>query len=115
MPDSLEKIGKYAFSGCKSLKNVSTGSGLTSIEERAFNDCSSLEKFVVPASAYSIGAFAFSDCSSLAEVVFENDQGWFIVGKDGNVAIPSEDLADPVKAGEYLTETALNENIFRDR
>ena len=115
MPDSLEKIGKYAFSGCKSLENVSTGSGLTSIEERAFNDCSSLEKFVVPASAYSIGAFAFSDCSSLTEVVFENDQGWFIVGKDGNVAIPSEDLADPVKAAEYLTETALNENIFRDR
>ena len=114
MPDSLEKIGKYAFSGCKSLKNVSTGSGLTSIEERAFNGCSALEKFVVPASAYSIGAFAFFDCSSLAKVIFENAQGWFFVGEEGNIDIPPADLSDASAAAERLTDIFIGGNILRD-
>ena len=37
--DNVKSIGKWAFSGCSSLKNFTFGSGLQSIGQEAFSDC----------------------------------------------------------------------------
>lgn len=90
IPSSVEEIGIAAFSGCKSLKNITFGknSALKSIKggytyytnsDReyyfcyygAFNNCTSLVSLTIPANVESIGDAAFRNCSSLETVVFE--------------------------------------------
>jgi hypothetical protein len=42
-PNSLEKIGNYAFDGVKSINSVTCGPNLTQIGERVFNHCDNLQ------------------------------------------------------------------------
>ena len=39
IPDSVMTIGNYAFSECNSLKNITIGKGVSEIGENAFNKC----------------------------------------------------------------------------
>lgn len=63
LPDSIKKIGKYAFAGCLELTNVFIPEGLTEIEKYAFSGCYALTNIHIPNSVYNIGEFAFSECS----------------------------------------------------
>jgi hypothetical protein len=65
-PEGVKSIGKWAFSGCSSLKNITISEGLESVGEYAFSDCSALEGIAVPNGVKSIGNNAFYRCSSLA-------------------------------------------------
>ncbi len=44
LPNSVERIGYYAFGYCPELKSISFGSGLSSIEPYAFMNCSSINQ-----------------------------------------------------------------------
>ncbi len=44
VPDSLTKIGEWAFAGCTSIKTVDLGKGVQVIENSAFVSCSALTK-----------------------------------------------------------------------
>ncbi len=57
-----DKIGKYAFSSCNSLKSLTLPKDITSIGEAAFWGCSSLTSITIPSSVTSISAFAFNGC-----------------------------------------------------
>ena len=46
-PQSLTRIGEYAFYDCKGLASVSIGNGVTSIGRRAFNACYGLKEVYV--------------------------------------------------------------------
>ena len=70
LPDSVVEIGDFAFSDCSSLTSIDLPKGLRKIGEWAFNRCSSLEKIDIPESALDIGVAAFSCCSSLKKFVF---------------------------------------------
>ncbi|MBP5621724.1 MAG: leucine-rich repeat domain-containing protein [Thermoguttaceae bacterium] len=70
LPDSVVEIGESAFSDCSSLTSIDLPKGLRKIGEWAFNRCSSLEKIDIPESALDIGVAAFSCCSSLKKFVF---------------------------------------------
>ncbi len=108
IPNTIEFIGKYAFNGCSSLKNIEipssckeirTGTfqgctgftsikinyGLEKIGEEAFKNCSSLKYVVIPSSVNSIGKYAFSGCSSELYGFFETSDVTKISGynKDG--------------------------------
>ena len=61
-------IGDSAFSGCKSLMEVSLPAGLQTIGASAFDNCSSLMEVSLPAGLQTIGDEAFWGCSSLTEV-----------------------------------------------
>lgn len=61
-------FGNYAFSYCRSLKNVEIpGNGAISANY-IFNECSSLES-VILSGCTSIPAYAFSQCSCLTDIV----------------------------------------------
>ena len=72
IPDSVTKIGDYAFFRCSSLSDIVIPDSVTDIGECAFSDCSSLSKIVIPNSVTDIGDFAFSYCSSLNNIVIPN-------------------------------------------
>lgn len=88
----VEKIGKYAFTGCRQLKNVALSSSVKKISEGTFSDsgitsislenvttidasafanCASLATVSGWSSLEAIGASAFSGCTAIKEVVFE--------------------------------------------
>lgn len=68
LPLGLNSMGKYAFSGCKSLCAISVPSGVLLIPEGAFADCTGLESVILENGVSEIGNSAFSGCSSLKAI-----------------------------------------------
>lgn len=72
LPDSVERIGSYAFSSCEQLKNVTFGSGVKEIGNAAFSGCFSLVDVTLPDSLEFLGNTAFNVCESLKSVIIPN-------------------------------------------
>lgn len=94
IPDTVESIGAYAFSGCKNLKNVNFGTytqvrliadgvfrdcsnlsqidlsntKLETINNATFRGCESLEECILPDTVKSLGVYAFESCHTLREL-----------------------------------------------
>lgn len=68
IPDGVTKIGKYSFSGCKSLTSVEIPEGVTVIGKGAFDCCISLTSVVIPEGVTEIEYYAFEVCISLKSV-----------------------------------------------
>ena len=60
LPDSLETIGKSAFSNCKELKEICLPEKLKTIEKAAFSYCDNLERVHIPLNLKSIDEDAFA-------------------------------------------------------
>ena len=126
----LINIGNSAFSYCSDLTSIMIPDSVTSIGRSAFDGCSNLTKIVIPDSVSSIGDYAFSNCSKLTNitlgenvtyigngafsrcdsVIFKNPENWYVVVQADVVAssgtpVSSENLSDPAKAAELLTQT----------
>ncbi len=66
------KAGENCFQGCKSLRKVVIGKGLTVINDYCFADCSNLETVIIRGQKFwQFEIFAFSGCTSLKEVYIE--------------------------------------------
>lgn len=65
LPDSIETIGAYAFSGCSALERIHLPAKLTEISQRMFDGCSALEQLTLPVGLRSIGDYAFYGCGKL--------------------------------------------------
>ena len=68
IPDSVEKIGYYAFAYCRNLKKVTIPDSVTTIAERAFEGCESLKEIRLPAGLTRIEEFTFFLCWDLRAV-----------------------------------------------
>ena len=76
IPDSVTTFDIYksgtayygAFEGCKNLKTVTIGSGLTVITTETFKDCISLESIYIPGNIQDIGDKAFYGCTGLSSL-----------------------------------------------
>ena len=62
IPDSVTKIGDYAFFRCSSLSDIVIPDSVTDIGKCAFESCSYLSSVVIPDSVTDIGDYAFSSC-----------------------------------------------------
>lgn len=91
LPQGVEQLGKYAFSGsglktimiphsvywvgegvyadCKRLDHVAVPDNIISIPDRMFSGCGSLSEIKLPETADRIGTGAFENCSSLQSIV----------------------------------------------
>lgn len=74
LPDNVEGIGEYAFSGCSNLTSVTFGNNtLWDIGSYAFSGCSNLTSVNLGnIVVYEIGTSAFSGCSSLTSINIPN-------------------------------------------
>ncbi len=61
-------IGGFAFSGCRSLTNITIPDSVTSISNYAFWNCTSLTNITIPDSVRSIGDYAFVACRNLTSI-----------------------------------------------
>ena len=68
IPDSVTRIGSWAFFGCIGLTSVTIPDSVTSIGEGAFYRCSSLASVTIPDSVTKIGGWAFWNCEGLTSV-----------------------------------------------
>ena len=68
IPNSVEKIGDYAFYNCSSLTSITIPDGVTSIGNDAFYNCSKWTSVTIPKNVTSISFSAFKDCSSLTSI-----------------------------------------------
>lgn len=67
VPETVTTIAEGAFSGCKTLLEVTLPEGLTEIGTDTFAGCSSLNAVKLPQSLKKIRARAFENCISLVE------------------------------------------------
>ncbi|MCR5462423.1 MAG: leucine-rich repeat protein [bacterium] len=72
IPGSVIEICGNAFMDCASLKSVIIQDGLTTIFEYAFRGCTSLNSIVIPSSTTEIMSRVFENCSSLESIVIPN-------------------------------------------
>ena len=68
IPDSVEQVEAWAFSGCTGLKQVKLSKNLKYINMNCFSECSSLEDIVIPEGVTQLAPGAFMHCSSLKNV-----------------------------------------------
>lgn len=68
VPANVKEIGNYAFSGCTSLESLDLNEGLTTIGKYAFYDCNLLTSINIPSSVTSIGSCILYGCTSLANI-----------------------------------------------
>lgn len=60
IPDTVTKIGDWAFASNQSLGSITLPSGLTTIGTNAFDNCGAMNQLTIPESVTSIGSGAFS-------------------------------------------------------
>ena len=61
------------FDGCRSLKTVTIGDGVTMLSKHMFNKCYSLERVTFGVGVTNLPSMVFEYCPSLREVVFEGN------------------------------------------
>lgn len=67
-PNTLEKVGKYAFVGCPAVKEFTMTENLKLIDDHAFDGCANLKKVTFADSAETkFGEEVFKYCTSLTE------------------------------------------------
>lgn len=69
LPDTVVSIEEYAFSGCENLTKLTLSKGLVTIGYCAFGGCSGLKSITIPSSVEYIMDGAFNGCQSLTGVV----------------------------------------------
>jgi hypothetical protein len=69
MPNTVTKIGTWAFRGCERLTTIELSTALTEIGNGAFQNCFQLQAIVLPEGLKKIGNNAFQDCRRLGAIV----------------------------------------------
>ena len=73
IPDSVTRIGGYAFSGCTGLTSITIPDSVTNIGGSAFYNCTGLTSITIPDGVTSIGDYAFSGCTCLTSITVNAD------------------------------------------
>lgn len=80
LPQSVEKIGRHAFTKNSVLSDFQIPESVTSIGIEAFSGCSSIDSIKIPSGVTEISDYAFKECTSLKHISFTN--GLKSIGKE---------------------------------
>ncbi|MBP1630159.1 MAG: hypothetical protein H6Q15_1052 [Bacteroidetes bacterium] len=72
IPNSVNKIGNYAFYRCGNISSISLPNSIISIGDFAFSYCDSLESITIPDSVTFIGGKVFYACNNLKSLIFKS-------------------------------------------
>ena len=111
IPNSVTKIGEYAFYYCKALTSITIPNSVTSIGNYAFRSCSALTSITIPNSVTSIGNAAFYNCSALIRVDITDLEAWCKISFDGYYANPLYYAGNLYLNGELLENLVIPESI----
>lgn len=108
IPETVTRIGKYAFRDCYDLEELTLNEGLLSIGERAFEDCVALTEVFIPESVTVIEASAFAGCDNLVIKTTIPQEEWpagWADGWQGNATVEfvepeEEEEIDPEEDGK---------------
>ena len=81
IPESVTRIGEYAFSGASSLLSVYLPDGLKEIGGYAFENCTGLTEIEIPAAVEKVNGTAFKGCSGIRNVTISKNVLDLGVGK----------------------------------
>lgn len=68
LPDSLTKLGNYAFSHCNNITIIKIPNKVTTIPTQCFEECSNLETVYLHDSINTLGTYLFWNCKKLNNV-----------------------------------------------
>ena len=90
IPESVNNIGKSAFSGCTALEELDwmKAPKIASIRDEAFLDCDSLVSVVIPEGVITLGDYAFARCDRLKSVIIPDtvtSSGDYIFAENGSL------------------------------
>lgn len=118
LPESVKRIGSYAFAQCRGLSSVALPKGGVDIRSYAFANCSSLNSIVFPEGEVTVGERAFIYCSGLVSVtVSENvnlttgGEVFYECDKLERVEIYCENVDDWFRSNETIKEVVLGEQV----
>lgn len=72
IPGSVTEIGQYAFNSCESLTDVTLCEGVSHISSYAFNNCDALTSVTLPGSLEGISKCAFANCTGLQSITISD-------------------------------------------
>ena len=73
LPGSIVRSGDDVFSGCTSLKSVTFNDGFSEISSRMFSGCTALNEVVISSGVKAIGDYAFAYCTGLKKVTIPSE------------------------------------------
>lgn len=119
IPEGIENIRNYAFSGCGSLMRVTIPKSVTFIGASAFYNCGSLKELVIPETVTMIGEHALETGCPIAVYLcgicyFENSYNADICREGSSVYIFKENwdrYADIREGREYITWVKWNGSL----
>ena len=85
IPDSVIEIGSNAFDGCSNLEKVTLSKNIKKLSFRMFNECVKLKNIKIPYGVTEIDTYAFYRCKSLESIVMPDtitDVGSYSFGGD---------------------------------
>ena len=87
IPESVAKIGMFAFYGCVNLTKVELNDGVKSIGREAFAKCARLTEITIPKSVEKINSGAFYRCYTLDKIVVDEGNVVYDSRNDCNAII----------------------------
>lgn len=94
IPNTVTRLGEYAFAYCSFLSDIIISSNVTNIEKATFAFCESLVSVTFPSSVTSIGESAFAACDNLTDVYYEGTEAQW-----NNISIG--DYNDPLTSATF--------------
>ncbi|MBR0273974.1 MAG: leucine-rich repeat protein [Bacteroidaceae bacterium] len=114
IPESVTKIGDYAFRGCSGLTSIVLPEGVTTIGNFAFYDCGNLESIAIPNSVTRIFGWLLDDCGSLRNIYCYAEQIPYAIGESfKNLGLESVILHVPAASLDAY-KTISPWNYFRN-